>query len=122
LSEPVIPSPAELLARVQLVETNAQLLMGELREARRLSEKTAATLSLCIGLLASTREADGGYLLGRLFQDLLLCAESTDLAVQIAGCEAEAIDPHMIRATAALLTGDVSAVLRATLGDGATAH
>jgi hypothetical protein len=110
------------MARVQLVETNAQLLMGELREARQLSDKTAATLSLCIGLLASTREADGGYLLGRLFQDLLLCAESTDLAVQIAGCAADAIDPHMIRATAALLTGDVSAVLRASLGEGATAH
>jgi hypothetical protein len=109
-------------ASAQLIECNAQLLLGELREARRLAEQTAATLSLFIGLLSNTREADGGYLVSRLFQDLLICAENTELAKQVAGCGDEAIDPQMIRASAAMLTGDVEAVLRAALGEGATAH
>jgi hypothetical protein len=107
---------------VQLLETNAQLLLGELRDTRRLAEQTAGTLSLFIGLLGALREADGGYVIGRLFQDLLICAESPELAMQIAGCQPEAIDPMMIRASAALMTGDVASVLRAALGEGATAH
>jgi hypothetical protein len=118
-----LESTAELMARVQLVETNAQLLLEELRQARRLADQANATLSLIVGLLAQTREVDGGYVVGRLFQDLLLCAQSPELVAQIAACEADAVDPHMIRATAALLTGDVDAVLRAALGENpATAH
>jgi hypothetical protein len=108
---------SELMARVQLVETNARLVLGEQRQARRLADQTAATLSLVIGLLAGTREADGGYVVGRLFQDLLLCAQDPEIAVQVSGCEAEAIDPQMVRATAAMLSGDVEAVLRVSLGE-----
>jgi hypothetical protein len=123
LNDTGLESATELAARVQLVETNAQLLLEELRNARRLADQTTATLSLIVGLLAQTREVDGGYLVGRLFQDLLLCAQSPELVAQIAACETEAVDPHMIRATAALLTGDVDAVLRAALGENpATAH
>jgi hypothetical protein len=110
------------MARVQVVETNAQLLMVELRAARLLAEQTAATLSLVLGLLAATREADGGFLVGRLFQELLLCAEDAGMAARVSGCAAEMIDPQMVRATAALLTGDVEAVLRGALGEGSTAH
>lgn len=117
-----LETPADLLARVQLVETNAQLVLAELRETRRMSEQTAATLSLVLSLLANTREADGGYVIGRLFQDLLHCAESPELAAQIAACEAESIDPHMLRATAALLTGDMATVLRHSLGEAGRAH
>jgi hypothetical protein len=109
------------MARVQLVETNAQLLLGELRQARRLAEQTAATLSLVVGLLANTREADGGYVVGRLFQDLLICAQDPEIAVRVSGCEPETIDPQMVRATAAMLSGDVEAVLRAALGETPTA-
>jgi hypothetical protein len=122
LNETSPPSPADLLARVQVVETNAQLMMVELRSARLSAEQTAATLSLVLGLLGATREADGGFLVGRIFQDLLLCAEDVQMAARISGCEAEMIDAQMIRASAALLTGDVEAVLRGALGEARLAH
>lgn len=112
----------ELTSQTQLMEKQAQLLLVELRAARRLAEQTAATLSLFVNLLGATREADGGFLVTRIFQDLLLCADSPDLAGQIAGCEPESIDPQMIRASAALLTGDVGAVLKSMLGEGSVAH
>jgi hypothetical protein len=116
------PYDPELAARAQLVEKQAQLLLGELQAARRLANTTAATLSLFVALLGNTREADGGFLVTRIFQDLLLCAESPDMASSIAGCELETIDPQMIRASAALLTGDMNAVLKSLLGEGGTAH
>lgn len=112
----------DLAAQTRLMEKQAQLLLGELHAARRLADTTAATLSLFVALLGSTREADGGFLVARIFQDLLLCAESPDLASNICGCEVDAIDPQMIRASAALLTGDMNAVLKAALGEGGTAH
>lgn len=104
------------------MEKQAQLLLGELHAARRMADVTAATLSLFVALLGNTREADGGFLVTRIFQDLLLCAESPDVASNIAGCEIDVIDPQMIRASAALLTGDMDAVLKSVLGEGATAH
>jgi hypothetical protein len=122
LNETSPQSPADLLARVQVVETNAQLMMVELRSARLSAEQTAATLSLVLGLLGATREADGGFLVGRIFQDLLLCAEDVQMAARISGCEAELIDPPMIRASAALLSGDLEAVLRGALGEAHVAH
>lgn len=112
----------DLTSQNQLIEKQAQLLLGELHAARRVAEQTAATLSLFVNLLGATREADGGFLVSRIFQDLLLCAESPDIASRISGCEAESIDPLMIRASAALLSGDVGAVLKSVLGEGAVAH
>jgi hypothetical protein len=116
------PFDHDLAAQTHLMEKQAQLLLGELHAARRLADQTAATLSLFVALLGNTREADGGFLVTRIFQDLLLCAESPDIASSISGCELEAIDPQMIRASAALLTGDMNAVLRSVLGEGGTAH
>ncbi|MDB5447479.1 MAG: hypothetical protein JWQ97_2796 [Phenylobacterium sp.] len=113
---------AELASQVQVVERNAQLLIAEVRVARRLAEQSAATLSLVLGLMAQTRETEGGFLLNRLIQDLLICASTPDLAGRIAGCEVAVIDPHMIRAAAALLAGDVAAVLKVALGEAGTAH
>ena len=113
---------AELASRVLVVERNAELLIAELRAARRLAEQSAATLSLVLGLMAQTRETEGGFLLNRLMQDLLICASTPELASRIAGCEAGVIDPQMIRAAAALVAGDVAAVLKASLGEAATAH
>src|ERR1700740_160825 len=104
------------------MEKQAQLLPGELRASRRSSNPTAPTLSLFVTLLGATREADGGFLVARIFQDLLLCADSPDLASRICGCEVETIDPQMIRASAALLSGDMAAVLKSMLGGGAVAH
>jgi hypothetical protein len=112
----------DLTSEARLMEMQAQLLLGELHAARRVAEQTAATLSLFVNLLGATREADGGFLVSRIFQDLLLCAESPDIASRISGCEAESIDPLMIRASAALLSGDVGAVLKSVLGEGAVAH
>lgn len=112
----------DLASHAQLMEKQAQLLLGELRAARRLANQTAATLSLFVALLGTTREADGGFLVARIFQELLLCADSPDLASRISGCELEAIDPQMIRASAALLSGDMAAVLRSVLGEGGVAH
>jgi hypothetical protein len=112
----------DLAARAELIEKHAQLLRLELRSARQMAEETAATLSLLMALLANTREVDGGYLVTRIFQDLLICADTPRLASQIAGCQPDAIDPQMLRASAALLTGDVTAVLRSSLGEGGTAH
>jgi hypothetical protein len=112
----------DLASHAQLMEKQAQLLLGELRAARRLANQTAATLSLFVGLLGNTREADGGFLVARIFQDLLVCADSPDLASRISGCEPDTIDPQMIRASAALLSGDMSAVLRSVLGEGGVAH
>jgi hypothetical protein len=109
-------------AQTQLIEKQAQLLLAELNNARRAAEQTAATLSLFVNLLGATREADGGFLVTRIFQDLLLCADTPDLASRISGCELDSIDPLMIRASAALLSGDVSAVLRSALGEGYVAH
>jgi hypothetical protein len=117
-----IPHQADLARQVQLVERNAQLLIAELREARRQADQTAATLSLFLGLMAQTREADGGYLLHRLLQDLLICAQAPDLASRIAGCDVGLIDPYMIRASAALLSGDVGAIIRSTLGESGAPH
>jgi hypothetical protein len=116
------PVDHDLAARTQLVEKQAQLLLGELHAARRLADQAASTLSLLVALLGSTLEADGGFLVTRIFQDLLLCAESPDLASSISGCELETIDPQMIRASAALLTGDMNAVLKSVLGEAGTAH
>jgi hypothetical protein len=110
------------VAQTQLIEKQAQLLLAELNNARRAAEQTAATLSLFVNLLGATREADGGFLVTRIFQDLLLCADTPDLASRISGCELDSIDPLMIRASAALLSGDVSAVLRSALGEGYVAH
>lgn len=110
------------VAQTQLIEKQAQLLLAELNTARRAAEQTAATLSLFVNLLGATREADGGFLVTRIFQDLLLCADTPDLASRISGCELDAIDPLMIRASAALLSGDVSAVLKSALGEGYVAH
>lgn len=112
----------DLTSHAQLMEKHAQLLRAELRAARRQAEETAATLSLLVALLANTREADGGFLVARIFQDLLVCADTPALAGQISGCEPGAFDPHMLRASAALLTGDVSAVLQASLGEFGVAH
>ena len=112
----------DLTARAELMEKHAQLLRAELRASRRLAEETAATLSLLVALLANTREADGGFLVARIFQDLLICADTPGLASQISGCEPGAIDPQMLRASAALLTGDVSAVLKSSLGEFGVAH
>ena len=112
----------DLLSHSQLMEKQAQLLAVELRTARELADQTAATLSLFVNLLGATREADGGFLVTRIFQDLLLCADSPDLASRISGCELETIDPQMIRASAALLTGDVGAVLKSVLGESGVAH
>ena len=112
----------DFAARTQLVEKQAQLLLGELHAARRMADQTASTLALFLALLGNTREADGGFLVTRIFQDLLLCAESPDLASSISGCAPDTIDAQMIRASAALLSGDVDAVLRSVLGEGATAH
>ena len=110
------------VAQTQLIEKQAQLLLAELNNARRAAEQTAATLSLFVNLLGATREADGGFLVTRIFQDLLLCADTPDLASRISGCDLDSIDPLMIRASAALLSGDVSAVLRSALGEGYVAH
>ncbi|HKR89879.1 MAG TPA: hypothetical protein VJS38_17050 [Phenylobacterium sp.] len=118
----VPPNVRDLAAQTRLMEQQAQLLLGELHAARRLADTTATTLSLVVALLGNTREADGGHLVARIFQDLLLCAQSPDLASNICGCEIDVIDPQMIRASAALLTGDVGAVLKSVLGEGATAH
>lgn len=109
-------------AQTQLIEKQAQLLLAELNRARRMADQTAATLSLFVNLLGATREADGGFLVTRIFQDLLLCADTPDLASRISGCEPDSIDPLMIRASAALLSGDVSAVLKSALGEGYVAH
>lgn len=128
LKDPNPQSPADhhaatdLLARVQVVETNAQLMMVELRSARLQAEQTATTLSLVLSLLAATREADGGFLVSKVFQELLLCADDAELAARISNCDVGLVDPQMIRASAALLTGDVEAVLRGALGEGSTAH
>jgi hypothetical protein len=121
----VHPTPdaaLELALRDRLMEKHAQLLRDELRAARRLAEETAATLSLLVGLLANTRESDGGFLVARIFQEMLLCADTPALASQISGCEAEVIDPHMIRASAAMMTGDVDAVIKWSLGESGVAH
>lgn len=112
----------DLASHAQLMEKHAQLLRAELRAARRLAEETAATLSLLVALLANTRESDGGFLVARIFQDLLICADTPGLASQISGCEPESVDPQMIRASAALLTGDVAAVLKSSLGEFGVAH
>jgi len=109
-------------SQTQLMAKQAQLLLVELRTARQLADQTAATLSLFVNLLGNTREADGGFLVTRIFQDLLLCAEAPDLASQISGCELDVIDPQMIRASAALLSGDVGAVLKSVLGEAGVAH
>lgn len=112
----------ELASRARLMEKHAELLRAELRDARRLVEETAATLSLLVGLLANTRESDGGFLVARIFQDMLICADTPALASQISGCKPEVIDPQMIRASAALMTGDVAAVIKWSLGESGVAH
>jgi hypothetical protein len=112
----------DLASQTRLIEKQAELLLGELHAARRVAEQTAATLSLFVNLLGATREADGGFLVTRIFQDLLLCADAPDIASRISGCEMDSIDPLMIRASAALLTGDVGSVLKSALGEGAVAH
>jgi hypothetical protein len=112
----------ELATRSELMEKHALLLSAELRSARGLADRTAATLSLLAGLLASTREADGGFLVTRIFQELLVCANTPELASRIASCDLDLVDPHMIRALATLLTGDVSTVLMSALGEAAVAH
>ena len=112
----------DLASQTRLIEKQAELLLAELHAARRVAEQTAATLSLFVNLLGATREADGGFLVTRIFQDLLLCADAPDIASRISGCEMDSIDPLMIRASAALLTGDVGSVLKSALGEGAVAH
>lgn len=112
----------DLASHALLMEKHSQLLRAELAAARRLAEETAATLSLLVALLANTREADGGFLVARIFQDLLICADTPGLASQISGCEVDAIDPQMLRASAAMLTGDVAAVLKSSLGECGVAH
>jgi hypothetical protein len=102
------------------VEANAQLLDGQLREARRTAEQTMATLSLLLSLVAAARESGAGVLRKQLIEDLLICAEAPELAIEIAGCEREAVDPQMIRASAALLAGQ-GAAMRPGPGR-ATAH
>lgn len=110
-----------LKERVRRVEADAQLLDGQLREAQRTAEQTIATLSLLLSLLAAAGEGDGRALVAQLVDDLMICADAPDLAVQIAGCDPTAIDAQMIRASAALLSGDPESVNRA-LGGSATTH
>jgi hypothetical protein len=97
---------AQLVERAVAVETNAQLMMSELRETRRMVERATSTLSLVIGLFANARESDRGLILNRVSHDLLTCAEMPDIATQMVGCDPECIDPSMLRAAAALLFGD----------------
>ncbi len=101
-----------LRERMRLVEANAELLDGQLREARRTADQTIATLCLLLSLVSATRDGDAGFLLNQLVQDLLICADTPELAVQIAGCEPEAIDPQMIRASAAMLSGEAAPLAR----------
>jgi hypothetical protein len=105
---------AQLLETARVVETNSQLLIAELRAARAMADQTAATLSLVVGLVANASEMNQSFVLNRLVQDLLTCADQPALAIRIAGCDAEAIDPPMLRAAAARLSGDELAVLATT--------
>jgi hypothetical protein len=112
---------AQLVEKAVVVETNAQLLMTELRETRRMVERATSTLSLVIGLFANARESDRGLILNRVSNDLLTCAEMPDIATQMVGCAPQCIDPSMLRAAAALLFGDESPLPGITTR-GVTAH
>jgi hypothetical protein len=110
-----------LIERVRRSEADAQMMDGQVREAQRTAEQTIATLSLLLSLLSAAREGAGQALVAQLVDDLMICADTPDLAVQIAGCEPHSIDPQMIRASAALLSGDADSVNRA-LGGSVTTH
>lgn len=109
----------QLMTTVRIVETNSQLLLTELRAARQMAEQTAATLSLVVSLVGNAPDMAQASLVCRVANDLLTCAEQPDLAMRLAGCEPEAIDPDMLRSAAALLAGDDSVVLRGVVRQGA---
>ena len=90
---------------VRVMELNAQLLMQELRDTRRMAERATTTLSIVVGLIAAVDGADVGQALRQVSRGLITCAERPDLATSMVGCSEGAIDPAMLRAAAALITG-----------------
>lgn len=112
---------ATLIETVRVVETNAQLLLTELRATRCLVEKATSTLSLVVGLFANARDQDRGMLLHRVTQQLITCAEQPEMATQLVGCDPQAIDPSLLRAAAEILFGsDVTGL--PVVPHGITAH
>jgi hypothetical protein len=102
--QPPTPEQLELLARqIQVVEQNAQLVIGQLHAVDRRANQAEATLALLVGLIGAHAELDGGYLLHRISQDMRLCAESPEIAAAIAQCDPDHVAPEMIRTAASAM-------------------
>lgn len=114
-------SVATLIETTRVVETNAQLMLTELRATRQMVERATSTLALVVGLFANARDLDQGMLLHRVTQELITCAEQPEMATQLVGCGPEAIDPALLRAAAEILFGAEVTGLP-TISPGVTAH
>jgi hypothetical protein len=86
-----------------VMDASARLLLEQVREARAKAERLEVALSLVVGVVANDPDLEEGLVLQRIAGQLRLCADLPELAAELAGCDAERVDPALLRAAAAVI-------------------
>jgi len=122
-------SPEKLADTLEAMDSSARLLLDQAREAKARADKLETALSLLVGVVANDPGLEENYALQRIAGQLRLCADLPELAAELVGCEADRIEPVMLRAAANIIAaaGKPDAVSQAVTHelmdrDGATLH
>ena len=122
-------SPEKLADTLEAMDSSARLLLDQAREAKARADKLETALSLLVGVVANDSGLEESFSLQRIAGQLRLCADLPELAAELVGCEAERIEPVMLRAAANIIAsagkpgaGDVASAADLPERDGATLH
>lgn len=96
-------SPEKLADTLEAMDSSARLLLEQAREAKARADKLETALSLLVGVVANDPGLEESFALQRIAGQLRLCADLPELAAELVGCEAERIEPVMLRAAANII-------------------
>lgn len=95
----------QILASVIVAEATSRAALKEIWETRTRLKRVETSLALILGSLVDLQDDTSEYVIHRLSQELRRLAEVPDAAAQLAGCPDEDVDPSLLQAIAAHLSG-----------------
>ncbi len=122
-------SPEKLADTLEAMDSSAKLLLEQAREAKARADRLETALSLLVGVVANDPGLEESFALQRIAGQLRLCADLPELAAELVGCDAERIEPVMLRAAANIIAAagkpravDNGPIEDLATWDGATLH